>query len=770
MDTCTLPRFLLIAVLTLAAGGCPVPAYGGPGGGADRARPAWLDRRPPPKDLPARVEALPDISGPGAVLRAGRVHMKVTNFGHVGNIFTNLSSDPAGQWPGPSGVEYLNSIRLAVAAKDSLTSDLSRVHRVSYLFNWRPATLDPVDHIYEAHAGITNGARFSNDDGDSYPDPVSGDRVMLIDEDFLDGHDNDGDGLVDEDYGAVGDQMYSLAMWDNTAEAVAADSTYLPLGLECRQLAWSYSLPGFSDFNVVNYTIYNRSGHALDSAYVGWAVDMDCGPVTRGNYFLDDLDLPGFPSGEFTLALPAEDKRRQLPHAANLTPSVADDSALCPRIKLRVNGFAVSDDDGDGGQTPGIGTFLLVDHSVDPLGRSAPSRVGFRAFRSFVGGTPYDHGGNPATPTQRYEFMSGTENVDSSGFISAAPATSPGDYVQWCSIGPFRNLPDGGSIQATIIFAVQQGDHATGVQYARDYQSYRNGTLPAPELFTKYPVLKVAYDAQLAFEGAYEANLNFPAPSFHGRETPVRLRLGEPPISLADCHDEASGTSREVTARSATWFDSDCDYCTGIWDYAAQTGLLHHTWQVPPSLPVAPTPTLVSLVSAEADAERVLLKWFTSDVLAGSYALYRRREGEDWRVLSRVEPDGTGQIAYEDRAIQPGERYEYRLGIQDRDGERFVGETWITVPRIPALSLDGLRPNPASGDLIVSFSLSSTEPATIELLDLAGRLVFSRPILDPHPGVRVLNLRENLAVPPGLYLVRLIQGGESISSKACVVR
>ena len=62
------------------------------------------------------VADIPDIFGPGAVLSVGNVYMKVTNIGLFGNPYTNVSSDPSGQWPGASGVEYLNAAVLAVGA------------------------------------------------------------------------------------------------------------------------------------------------------------------------------------------------------------------------------------------------------------------------------------------------------------------------------------------------------------------------------------------------------------------------------------------------------------------------------------------------------------------------------------------------------------------------------------------------------------------------------------------------------------------------------
>src|SRR5205814_9631989 len=136
--------------------------------------------------------------------------------------------------------------------------------RVSYGLlpaEWRPATLDPEDRIYRAYDGIVNGTRFVNDDGDK--DPLTG--FDLVDEDFLDGRDNDGDGKIDEDFGAIGQEMYSCVMWDNTIQAINTTSNekHVPLGLECRQTAWAYSIGGLQDFNVIQYDIYNRSGHVL---------------------------------------------------------------------------------------------------------------------------------------------------------------------------------------------------------------------------------------------------------------------------------------------------------------------------------------------------------------------------------------------------------------------------------------------------------------------------------------------------------------------------
>src|SRR5437762_8335023 len=92
----------------------------------------------------ARPLAIPDIFGAGSVLNVGNVVMKVTNNGIIGNPFIT-SSDPSGQWPGTSAVEYLNFISIAMGAVNPFATDPNAIRRVSYLQEWRPATLDPED-------------------------------------------------------------------------------------------------------------------------------------------------------------------------------------------------------------------------------------------------------------------------------------------------------------------------------------------------------------------------------------------------------------------------------------------------------------------------------------------------------------------------------------------------------------------------------------------------------------------------------------------------
>jgi hypothetical protein len=91
-------------------------------------------------------------------------------------------------------------------------------------------------------------------------------------------------------------------------------------------------------------------------------------------------------------------------------------------------------------------------------------------------------------------------------------------------------------------------------------------------------------------------------------------------------------------------------------------------------------------------------------------------------------------------------------------------------PRAAILSLAGPWPNPSAGDLVVSLSLATPEPAQLELVDVAGRVVASRRLAGLPPGRQALELRESRSAAPGVYFVRLTQGGNSVTRKVCLLR
>jgi hypothetical protein len=89
---------------------------------------------------------------------------------------------------------------------------------------------------------------------------------------------------------------------------------------------------------------------------------------------------------------------------------------------------------------------------------------------------------------------------------------------------------------------------------------------------------------------------------------------------------------------------------------------------------------------------------------------------------------------------------------------------------VATLDLAPPRPNPASDALTVSFVLPVRGPATLEVLDVAGRRLRSRDVGALGPGRHTVKLELDARIPPGIYFVRLTQGGRAANRKLALVR
>ena len=117
----------------------------------------------------------------------------------------------------------------------------------------------------------------------------------------------------------------------------------------------------------------------------------------------------------------------------------------------------------------------------------------------------------------------------------------------------------------------------------------------------------------------------------------------------------------------------------------------------------------------------------------------------------------------------PGARYGYRLSYREGADLAYSEETWVEVAA-PRFALRGIAPNPSAGDAVVSFSLASAEPATLEVYDLGGRLVLTRVVESPGARTHTVRLGVDGALPAGVYTVRLRQGTLAASARAVFIR
>jgi hypothetical protein len=93
----------------------------------------------------------------------------------------------------------------------------------------------------------------------------------------------------------------------------------------------------------------------------------------------------------------------------------------------------------------------------------------------------------------------------------------------------------------------------------------------------------------------------------------------------------------------------------------------------------------------------------------------------------------------------------------------------VPAPCLPAaLRIESVYPTPSTGALWVCFALPLDAPASLELVDVAGRRLWRRE-LAPAAGRHVARLGER-PLPGGIYFVRLAQAGRHVVARAVVLR
>ena len=91
----------------------------------------------------------------------------------------------------------------------------------------------------------------------------------------------------------------------------------------------------------------------------------------------------------------------------------------------------------------------------------------------------------------------------------------------------------------------------------------------------------------------------------------------------------------------------------------------------------------------------------------------------------------------------------------------FTGNTLVDVrPQAAgALTIEEPAPNPSrGGPLAIAFRLPSAAPATLAMIDVAGRLVAERSVGALGAGRHLVDLAAGRRFPAGVYLIRLTQG------------
>lgn len=189
----------------------------------------------------------------------------------------------------------------------------------------------------------------------------------------------------------------------------------------------------------------------------------------------------------------------------------------------------------------------------------------------------------------------------------------------------------------------------------------------------------------------------------------------------------------------------------------------------------------------------VLLQGYAASCDGGAikveWTLYRPVDKSAQRILRSSAPDGDFtelsregirqddlKFSFEDRSVDPGTTYKYRVEVEGAGGERglLLETEGVSTPSMP-LKLFQNHPNPFNPSTAIDFYLPEENPVTLEIYDASGRLI-SR-LLDRVTTPRGMHSvrwqgldDEARAASSGVYFYRLRTEGKTISKKMVLLR
>ncbi len=160
------------------------------------------------------------------------------------------------------------------------------------------------------------------------------------------------------------------------------------------------------------------------------------------------------------------------------------------------------------------------------------------------------------------------------------------------------------------------------------------------------------------------------------------------------------------------------------------------------------------------------LLWETANEYNFSgFEIQRSLNGKKFIHLSWI-PGKGGQAGssyrYEDKDVQPGITYYYRLKIVDNDGS-FEYSPVVSARLEGQNSSVKLYPNPSAGQVTMEWYAIADETLSVEVFSETGRLMLNREF-EVQKGNNPLKL-DLQDFPPGLYLLRATSAGTTFSGK-----
>jgi hypothetical protein len=234
--------------------------------------------------------------------------------------------------------------------------------------------------------------------------------------------------------------------------------------------------------------------------------------------------------------------------------------------------------------------------------------------------------------------------------------------------------------------------------------------------------------------------------------------------------EEVAAIVEAGTALDMAWTDQDHVVDVVRYRVRRESVNLRYEWLSAEALFEYPVATLLSLVSAEADAQSVRLRWQGPGAAALEARVERRAEAGAWEALGAAAAAGPDDLVFEDDSVIHGTRYAYRLVWTEGGEDHVSAESWVDVPLAPRFALEGFAPNPASRGALVAFTLPRAARGRLEVIDVAGRRVFRRDLAGLGAGRHTIAIDSSRSLRAGVYLIRLTHDDRSLHARGVITR
>jgi hypothetical protein len=170
-------------------------------------------------------------------------------------------------------------------------------------------------------------------------------------------------------------------------------------------------------------------------------------------------------------------------------------------------------------------------------------------------------------------------------------------------------------------------------------------------------------------------------------------------------------------------------------------------------------PIELTSFTATCDGRSALVEWTTATEHNNDYfSLERSDDAINFTEIARVAGAGNSieplDYSYTDYGIHVGDNY-YRLVQVDYDGTRTVSEIVVANCIEPNVGEPDVQayPNPFNGELTLVLDNFDNRPATIEVYDMLGKLIYTEKASAPQNSYETILNLSNL--PPAAYMVRV---------------